>query len=130
MNKGTVDENSFDGFLNRMKEYGKYLKGTPAETQFVSFELFKQTMELNTENLRQLYSMIHDINMQKAYTIELDMGGIKFAISGEHKNSDNVVKAAEKLIDKLTKKFYTKEELQKMSKQLSEGKTSVEKGYC
>jgi len=130
MDKTEGDQNPFDGFLNRMKEYGESLKKNPAKEPYVSFELFKQSMELNTENLRQLYSMIHDLNMQKSYSIEIDMGGIKMAITGEQKNSDNVIKAAEKLIDKLTKKFYTRAEIEKLSKQIIGEKTNVEKGYC
>lgn len=130
MSKKIDEETEFQNFIKRMQEYSKTLQQVSPTTQAVSFELFKQSMELNTENLRQLYSMIHDINMTKIYTIELDMGGIKLAITGDQKNSDDVIKSAERLIDKLAEKFYTKEELQKLSKQFSEVKSNVEKGYC
>jgi len=112
---------------NRVGEFSKELNKTPMV--FVPYDIFKQAMELNTENLKQLYSMLHEINMEKNFFIDIDMGGIKFQVSGTQANSDNVVKAADKMVEKFSKKFFNKTELKKMVLDTKRKDADVKKGY-
>lgn len=101
----------YEKFMSKAKKQDEDLKNSKAE--YVSMEVFKSAMELNTENMRQLYEMLHDINMEKVFSMEMDLGGIKFILAGSDANSDMVIKAAEKMIELLTSKFFTKHELKK-----------------
>lgn len=113
-------QNKMDNFINELET---------KKPTYVSYEMFKQALELNTENLRQLYSMLHDLIMEKTFVVDVDMGGIKFIVSGNNDNTDNVIEAANKMVDKLTKKFYTKGELDRMVKNQKRNDSDVKKGY-
>jgi hypothetical protein len=111
---------------NLNKLTGELNKNPPI---FVPYEIFRQAMDIQTENLKQLYSMLHELNMEKNFTVEIDMGGIKFVVCGDSQNSQNVVKAADLMVDKFTKKFFTKAELTKLTKEMQKRETDAKKGY-
>lgn len=114
-------------FEKRVGEFSKDLNKIPMV--FVPYDIFKQYTELNTENLKQLYSMLHEINMEKNFFIDIDMGGIKFQVSGAQANSENVVKAADKMVEKFTKKFFNKADLKKLITDTNRKDADVKKGY-
>lgn len=127
MNKECNPETTFSDLRNKMSEFLTEMESK--KTTFVSYEVFKQALEINTENLRELYSMLHEMIMEKNFVIDVDMGGIKFVVSGSNENMENVINAADKMVDKLTKKFYTKSELNKMMKNAKRSDSDVKKGY-
>lgn len=73
--------------------------------------------------------MLHEINMQKSFSMEVDMGGIKMIISGDSQKPDDVIKAANTLIDKFAERIFTKTDIVKYAKELQQKECDEKKGY-
>ena len=120
-----------EAIKNLQTQSAGFLSNLPKvpDLTFVPYDVFRQFVDINTENLRQLYAMLHELNMQKNFSIEMDMGGLKFAVSGNHNKSKDVMKAADLMVDHLSKKFYTRSELKRMAAEIRRTDNDVKKGY-
>lgn len=83
---------------------------------FVPYEVFKQAMEINGENMKEIYSMMHSINMEKMYTIEMNAGDFGFIISGPSCESEMIVKTAKDLTDSILGKVFSKNAMKMLVK--------------
>jgi CRISPR/Cas system CSM-associated protein Csm2 small subunit len=117
----------YDSFISRAKKQKELLN--KFEGTYVPLDVFRTTVELSTENMRQLYAMLHEMNMEKGFSMEMDLGGIKFVLAGSEANSENVILAAEKMIELLTSKFYTKNDMEKLMKENKRKDVDEQKSY-
>lgn len=97
---------AYEDFIKRVKETA--LEVNSREALFLPYEVFKQYNELLTENMKQLYGMLHSINMTKAVSVEFRLGDMEFCMTGPHQELDKLTEKAETMIkqilNRLTKK--------------------------
>lgn len=83
---------------------------------FVPYDIFKQAMEWNGENLKEIYSMIHTMNMEKPFSIEMNAGDFGFVVSGTREEADKITQSAKELSDMILQKVFSKNAMKMLVK--------------
>lgn len=112
-------------YETRIKDFVKETRGGDGST-FVSQEVFRQTMDFFSENLRDLFSLIRDYAMERPFELEYKFGDISISSRCDHNDVSMSVTTVEKMVTQLSKKVFDKERLM-LLKQSSGGKTDNDK---
>ena len=84
---------------------------TNRTTEGVPYEIFKQAMDWNTENMRELYAILHELAMTKMFVLEYRVGDVVLSVRCDNGDIEPAVTAIEKMSEKLSKKIFDKERL-------------------
>lgn len=82
----------------------------------VPYEIFKQAMDWNTENMREIYSILHELTMTKLFQLEYKVGDIVLSVQCDKGDIDAAVEAVERMSSKMSKKIFDKERLSMLVK--------------
>jgi len=83
---------------------------------FVPYDIFKQAMEWNTENMKVLYDVMHEIASEKTFKVDFTIGEFSFSFSGRYEDSKKIIDSAEKMSCKLANKLLKAERIGMLSK--------------
>lgn len=112
-------------YAQKMKDFLKIIKGSD-NTTYVSQEVFRQTMDLFAENLRDLFSLIQEYAMDKRFELEYKFGDIHLAVRSDSKDLEKSVTAMMLMFKELSKKIFDKKRLETIVR-LSKGNDINEK---
>lgn len=94
-----------------------YVKELNAKSPlFVPYEVFKQSMEIYGENLKEIYSMMHTINMERPFSIEMSAGDFGFIVSGSKEDSAHISRLAQEMTEKILNKVFDKDTMKMLVK--------------
>lgn len=123
-------DNPLDIFNKFKKEYEKVLDEINVKKlKYVPYEIFRQAMEWNTENMKHLYDLMHQLATEQAFRIEFSIGEISFVFTGRHQDSDKIIESAERMVASITKKLLDKERTELISKSTKRNTDDKEKIY-
>jgi hypothetical protein len=109
----------------------EYLKKLNEKTPlFVPYEVFKQAMEVNGENLKEIYSMMHTINMERPYCVEMNAGDFGFSVSGPKEDMEKISKVAQEMTDAILKKVFSKDAMKLLVKKPPEKENVRDQNYA
>jgi hypothetical protein len=91
-------------------------KKEPSPQSYVPYEIFKMAMDLNTENLKEIYSMMHQINMERPYSIEMKAGDFGFSVTGSREDADKIAATSRELTEIILKKVFSKDAMKLLMK--------------
>lgn len=122
----TVDD-FYNTFLAESKKFA--LDMNKRDMIFVPYDIYKQNLELMTENLRELYEILHDITMEKMFTIDFKIGDLSYTLSGRHEDSDKIIEASEKLAEKILVKILDEKKLENIKNEIRRSKDDSQRSY-
>ncbi len=114
-----IDEQAAN-FMDRMKMAIERLK-KDAPNESVSYPVFIQTMDFLTENMMQVYSLLHQAAMEKTFTFDFRVGDVILSTTCGHDDIERATKMMEKLAKSLADKILDPERLKIISK-IAQGK--------
>lgn len=96
---------------------------------YVTYDIFKQAMELSTENMKTIYNVLHEIASEKTFSIDFSVGEFNFSISGRHEDADKIIETSEKMANRLSNKLLNCERLGLLNKETKRDNDEHRKSY-
>lgn len=92
---------------NIPKEYAQKVGGEDYKGMFVPMEVWRLTNEVYLETLREIYEMVHQMNMDRGYTMDMQIGDVRINLCGDSKDREEITKKGQEIIgdvfDRITK---------------------------
>lgn len=93
----------FDKFVKAFsKEVNRIKKSVPETVSYVPVDIFRQTIDLVNENMRQLYQILHELNSKPECVINVRVGETEVTISGSETNKKYYISQAHTLLGNMT----------------------------
>ena len=94
-----------------MKDFQKFIQNLQKITDdpnsppmlFVPFDYFKMYCVLLEESMKELYQVLHEINMYKEFSSELKFGEMTYKISGPKEDTEKLIKASQECFETMAK---------------------------
>jgi hypothetical protein len=121
-------EKAYHEFLSKMKDAAMEINSR--EAMFLPYEVFKQYNELVTENMKQIYNMIHGIAMKRNVTIEFELGSMSFAMTGPQDELEKISANTKEMLDLILSRLLKKSVVGTLNITSVKGVTDDKRGYC
>lgn len=119
-------------FMEKMRKHLQSVesKVKPKDNNYVTYEVFHAANDITLENMRELYSMIHDLTMEKLFTVDFKIGDINIILSSSSGDKDSLIQTAEKMITDLLTRIERVQKIPDLRKDEQRKKDETDKAFC
>ena len=127
MGDETNEQSVRDALLEKLEKSA--LDINSREALFLPYEVFKQYNALVTENMKQIYNMLHHITMSKNVVIEFAFGDVNFSMTGPAEDFDKLTEKSEDMVKIILKRLTSKTVIRAIRPEKQETGYDDRKGY-
>jgi len=71
---------------------------SPGPQDYVPMEVWRLTNEVYLETLRQIYDMLHQMNMDRGFSMDMQIGDVRINLAGDARDRDEIIKKGQEMI--------------------------------
>lgn len=67
-------------------------------SQWVPYEAWRMTNDMYMETLREVYDLVHQMNMDRGFSMDMQIGDVHVSLVGDSKDKDSITAKGQEII--------------------------------